>query len=130
MAAFTKITDFMSEHEWSEAEAFNGLERTLKWGEIEENKRFCLNYIEQLENSKYDTYILHYTDQDGNVFKAYSPSHFIKEIRKRREPNMRPYFVSYGSRETGSGRHMANFEIRYRIVNKSWDIFHDEKISA
>jgi len=115
---------FMSANEWEEGEKFDGREPILRWKDLEEKKLFCLTSIENKTNptQKFETYILHFTDRAEESYKAFCPSHFLKQIRRNRELNMRPYFVSHGLFEKG-GNSIAQFEITYKAENKTWDLF-------
>ena len=121
------MDNFMTEDEWNASEKFNGMQATLKWKELEEKKRFCLISIEEkLETRlKFETFILHFTDKEGKAYKCYSPSHFIKEIRRNRQQNWRPFFVSHGIVDKGAHA-IAQFEITYKEETKNWDIFEHE----
>ena len=121
------MANFMTDREWETAEKFDGVLKTLKWKELEQKKRFCLLSIEEkLETGlKFDTFILHFTDRDGKVYMCYAPSHFIREIRRNRQSNWRPFFISHGIVERRQSL-AAHFEISYKEENKSWDIFNHE----
>ena len=122
------MANFITEDEWNNYERFNGLEPTLKWRQIEQMKKFCLLSIQELQlpGKSYDTFILHFVDEEEKKYQCYAPSHFIKEIRRRRLPNYRPFFISHGTQERG-GKTIAQFEICYKSEDKEWDLFcHEE----
>lgn len=116
----------MTEAEWKKGEKFDGTDPILKWFQIEQKKCFCVQSIELKLNTglKFETYIIHYTDSNNDVYKCYAPSHFIKQIRKNRQQNMRPYFVSHGTVERGNNT-IAQFEISYKQLKKEWSLFDD-----
>ena len=113
----------MTAQEWSQNEKYDGSEGVLKWKDVEQEKVFCVLSIEQksIPGLGFDTYILQFVDEKNNIFKCFAPSHFIQQIRRNREKNFRPYFVSYGFTE--NGRKMAKFEISYKDLTKSFEIF-------
>ena len=119
---------FMNDSEWQSSEKFVGRIEILHWAEVEEQKRFMVLSIQekQLQGKSFKSHILTYCDQDEQFFKVWCPSHFVKQIRKNRQPNHRPYFVSHGLRENGASK-TANFEITYKPVDKKWDIFTEEE---
>ena len=117
----------MDDSEWETNEQFTGREPILKWHEVEESKRFMVLSIQILKtNQSFKSYVMTYTDKDENLFKVWCPSHFVKQLQRNRKANFRPYFVSHGKTDTGS-KSVAQFEIAYKIVDKSWDIFTDKE---
>ena len=119
---------FMNDSEWQSSEKFVGRIEILHWAEVEEQKRFMVLSIQekQLQGKSFKSHILTYCDQDEQFFKVWCPAHFVKQIRKNRQPNHRPYFVSHGLRENGASK-TANFEITYKPIDKNWDIFTEEE---
>ena len=119
---------FMNDSEWQSSEKFVGRIEILHWAEVEEQKRFMVLSIQekQLQGKSFKSHILTYCDQEEQFFKVRCPAHFVKQIRKNRQPNHRPYFVSHGLRENGASK-TANFEITYKPVDKKWDIFTEEE---
>ena len=116
-----KFKDFITKAEWNSFEAFDGTEGILNWKDIPQDIIYYL-MIEQKKDSKYQSYVLHFSDNDGITYSAYAPSHFIKEIRKQRETNARPYFCSYGTVQHRD-KQIAKFEIKFKTENNYWDIF-------
>ena len=117
---------FMTEAEWKKGVKYDGTDPILKWSQIEQKRRFCVQSIEQKVNTglKFDSFIIHFTDDDNETHKCYAPSHFISQIRRNRQRNMRPYFVSHGMLERGPHT-VAQFEITYKQLNKEWALFED-----
>ena len=113
---------FFSNAEWLSMDKYDGMNLLLKWLEVPTGIIFHLNSIEKKEKYKFETYILHFTDDEGLAYQAYAPSHFIKQIRKNRTKNQRPYFVSHGVVSRGETR-MASFEICYKTENKVFPLF-------
>ena len=115
--------DFMTPQEWSQNEKYDGSQGVLKWKDVEQEKVFCVLSIEQksIPGLGFDTFILHFVDDKNNFSKCFAPSHFIQQIQRNREKNFRPYFVSYGFTE--NGRKIAKFEISYKNLAKSFEIF-------
>ena len=116
--------NFITNKEWESCAKFDGSDPILKWKDVPEKEIFCVVSIEQKLNTgqKFETYILHFMDRNEESFKVFCPAHFVKQIRKNRQQNERPYFVSHGliTRRTGS---VASFEISYKKENEMWDIF-------
>ena len=119
---------FMNDSEWQSSEKFVDRVEILPWSEVEELKRYMVLSIQikQLPGKSFKSYIMTYCDQDEQFFKVWCPSHFVKQIRKNRQTNFRPYFVSHGHHENGNSK-TANFEISYKPVEKNWDIFTEEE---
>ena len=116
------LQDFITEDQWNSSDRFDGKERILKWSEVPTNTIFCLNLIEQKQDSKFDSFVLHLCDINEFSYSCFAPSHFIKDIRRRRQTDARPYFCSYGTIEY-AGKNIAKFEISYKKEGKSWSIF-------
>ena len=113
---------FFTKEEWSNFEKHDGLNLILKWCVIPEKIIFSLTSIQIMENSKYNTYLLNFLDDQGNIYQAYSPAHFVKQIRRNRKSFQRPYFLSHGLIQRGDSK-IAHFEIFYKEENKSFAIF-------
>lgn len=113
---------FLTSEEWTQSPKFDGREPVLRWREVEEKKIFRLTSIQEVIDSKYESYILHCTDESEEQFKIFSPSHFIKQIRKNRSKNNRPFFMSHGTLERGV-HVIAQFEIVYKEEKDDFDIF-------
>ena len=118
--------DFISLEKWSTLDKFDGADAILKWKEVPVEKLFCLDLIEGITTPKHDSYILHFLDSGHELRKCWGPAHFVKEIRRNRMPNQRPYFISHGTIERIEGRVIAKFEISYIDVNKTWDLFQND----
>ena len=114
--------DFITQEQWDASSKFDGTERILKWVEVPLHTIFCVNIIEEKKDTKFQSYVLHFCDRNEVEYQCFAPSHFIKEIRKRRESNARPYFTSFGTIEHKNKR-IAKFEISYKIEQKHWNIF-------
>ena len=117
-----KFKDFITKAEWNSFEAFDGTEGTLHCKDIPQDIIYYLIMIEQKKDSKYQSYVLHFSDKDGITYRAFAPSHFIKEIWKQHETNAHPYFCSYGTVEH-KDKQIAKFELKFKMENKNWDIF-------
>ena len=78
--------------------------------------------IEEKKDSKFQSYVLHFCDRNEVEYQCFAPSHFIKEIRRRRESNARPYFTSFGTIEY-KNKQIAKFEVTYKIEQQHWNIF-------
>ena len=118
---------FMNDSEWENCDKFDGRETILHWSDVEQLKRFMVLSIQikQLPGKSFKSYIMTFCDNKETTFKVWCPSHFIKQIRKNRETNFRPYFVSHGRTENGATS-IAKFEITYKKLEKSWDIFTED----
>ena len=118
------MAGFLTDAEWESSDKFDGTSPIPKWKEIPEKILFCLNVIEQKQvpGLKFETFILNFTDKQGEEYRVYAPSHFIKQIRKNRQRNMRPYFISHGTVEKAAST-IASFELTYKVERKTWDIF-------
>jgi len=114
--------DFITQEQWDASNKFDGTERILKWVEVPLHTIFCVNIIEEKKDTKFQSYVLHFCDRNEVEYQCFAPSHFIKEIRKRRESNARPYFTSFGTIEH-KNKQIAKFEISYKIEQKHWNIF-------
>ena len=115
----------MTDDEWGGSKKFDGRNLILKWGEVEQMKRFSVISIEENSGRNFQSYIIHFADKDDQLFKCYAPSHFIKLIRANRQMDFRPYFISHGHVEVGN-KQIAKFEITYKKLDKSFDLFvHD-----
>ena len=126
MANSSKISDFISDDAWDQAEkSIGAVESAKKWIEVPQKEKFYVKYIEQfqLPNKSFETVIIHYISKDGKQSKVFSPTHFVKDIRSKRLPNYRPYFVSHGMQDRKNGKTVANFEIVYKEENEAFDIF-------
>jgi len=121
----------MSEHEWTCSEKHDGRDPILKWKEVPILQRFSIISIKEKKQlaQNFQSYIVRYVDKDDQIFKCYGPAHFIKEIRKHREMNFRPYFISHGTVEYGS-REIAKFEIVYKKLDKEFEIFEQDDTSG
>ena len=113
---------FFTKDEWNSFEKYNGQNEILRWAEVPQKIIFFLTSIQEVENSKYNSYTLIFKDDKGVSYQAFAPSHFISEIRKNRKNFHRPYFVSHGLIDRGDNK-IANFEIHYKIENKTFSIF-------
>lgn len=116
------FADFITQDQWASSEKYDGSDRILKWNEIPLHTIFFLHMVEDKKDMKFQSYVLHFSDRNEIMYRAFAPSHFIKEIRRRREPDTRPYFVSYGLIEAGN-KHIAKFEITFKKEHKAWNIF-------
>ena len=116
------LQDFITEDQWNSANKFDGSENILKWAEVPTETIFFLSIIEEKQDSKFPSFVLHFCDKNEISYRCFAPSHFIKEIRRRRETDARPYFCSYGTIEH-NGKNIAKFEISYKKEGKSWNIF-------
>ena len=120
--AGSKSKEFISFSEWENSEKHDGTDKILKWAEIPQDTIFFLELIEECKEGKFPSHILHFCDRNGVSYRAWSPSHFLKELRKRRALNTQPYFVSYGTTEY-KNTDIAKFEITYKITSREWNIF-------
>ena len=118
---------FMNDSEWENCDKFDGREAILHWSDVEQLKRFMVLSIQikQLPGKSFKSHIMTFCDNKEKTYKVWCPSHFIKQIRKNRETNFRPYFVSHGCTENGA-KSIAKFEITYKKLEKSWDIFTED----
>ena len=114
--------DFISHAEWAKIEKYDGTDQILKWSDVPQDTIFFLETIEERKDPRFHSYVLHFYDRNDLSYQAYAPSHFIKEIRKRRAINAQPYFVSLGTVEYNN-KQIAKFNISYKVMNKEWDIF-------
>ena len=114
--------DFITKDQWDSYEKYDGTDQILKWIEVPQNIIFCIDMIEDKKDLKFQSHIIHFCDKDNNTYRVFAPSHFIKEIRRRRAINARPYFCSYGLIEYAN-RKIAKFEISFKEENKNWSIF-------
>ena len=120
--ATSKSKNFISYAEWENSERHDGTEKILKWVEIPQDTIFFLELVEECKESQFPSFILHFCDRNELSYRAWGPSHFIKDLRKRRALNTQPYFVSYGTTEYRN-KDIAKFEITYKTTSKEWDIF-------
>ena len=120
--ATSKSKEFISYAEWENCAKYDGSDKILKWSEIPEDTIFFLELVEECKVSKFQSFILHFCDRNELPYRAWAPSHFVKELRRRRALNTQPYFVSYGTVEY-KNKDIAKFEITYKTTSKEWDIF-------
>ena len=118
--------EFVTDGEWNVGEKYDGTDPILKWKDVPQKFVFSLVSIEEKSNTdfKFDTFILHFVDKENEAYKAFAPAHFIKQIRKNRQMNQRPFFCSHGTVEKGNHT-VASFELMYRDTHKEWDIFEE-----
>ena len=123
----TIMEAFMSDSEWASGDKFDGRDSIMHWSEVEQMKRFMVISIQikQMPGKSFKSYIMTFCDSEEKFYKVWCPSHFVKLLRKNRQPHFRPYFVSHGLSDNGA-KAVANFEITYKEVDKSWDIFTEE----
>ena len=119
--------NFITESEWSAAEKFNGSDPIMRWRDVPEKEIFYVTSIEQKENPKFETHILHFMNKKEENFKVFCPSHFVAQIRRNRKQNERPYFVSHGL-VTRRGSSIASFEISYKKESKNWELFDNTNV--
>lgn len=115
--------EFISPSEWETSEKYNGTEEIMRWADVPQDTIFFLEFIEDLKDQQFQSFILNFCDINDLSYRCYAPSHFIKEIRRRRATNMQPYFVSFGTVEY-KNKKIANFNISYKIKEKEWELFH------
>ena len=115
---------FLSESQWDCMEKFNGRE-ILRWCDVPEKKMFKVLLLEKQHNDKsFESYVIYLADANEKQYKAYAPKHFIADLRRNRTVKTRPYFASHGIRGVGN-RQIAQFELCYQKVDKSFEIFCD-----
>ena len=72
-------------------------EETTPWGDLEEEKIYLIDKIEELESIKYgQCFLLHIKDRQGDTKKVWSPSRMVKYIKINRQPHQLVYFCSMG----------------------------------
>ena len=118
----SNTSDFITQDQWDTSEKYDGSDHILKWSDVPQHIIFFLHMIEDKQDMKFKSYILHFSDRNEIMHRAFAPSHFVKEIRRRREPDTRPYFVSHGLVEVGN-KNIAKFEISFKKEDKTWNIF-------
>ena len=115
---------FLNQTEWDKAVKTDGRDTIQKWVDVPEKEVFRVVLLEQKLNQNFESYVLHYSDKDENLYKVFAPSHFIADIKRNRSMSTRPYFVSHGMRQVGT-RNVAQFEITYANTGKNFEIFNN-----
>ena len=113
---------FITVEEWNKSTKFDGTHQILKWDEVEQDTVFQLSAIQTVENTRFTSHVLHYTNRLGEEFKCFAPTHMIKEILRRRKDNMMPYFVSYGHIMAGSKK-IAKFDLTFTEEPNTFVLF-------
>ena len=115
---------FLDQSEWNESIKTDGRELIQKWADVPQKQVFRVVLLEQKVNHNFESYVLHYSDKNENLYKVFAPSHFIEDIKRHRSMSTRPYFVSHGMRQVGT-RNVAQFVIPYPNTGKLLEIFNN-----
>ena len=120
-----KMSKFPTKQEWEESPKLK--DEILKWKDVPQEIIYCIDYIKYIQTEhNWDTYILHYSDEQGAQYKAFCPGDMLKQIRQKRKPTHQVYFVAYGVNKI-NGKNIPNFDIHLQIITDEFDIFEKQE---